>query len=169
MLWTDVRASLVAWVMPTGERPRWRSVEQVAIDGLGHVVRSEGPSFVREWGSTARLRLVFGLEELREKVIAAEAALDDATVEVLKFPFIDHDRGEAPVLEEVSDDGLLLAMPVDITGTDAAGPAGRTVAMIGWDDYEKTYAARDDLAALHPGLFRGTWVSWARSGFPPQT
>lgn len=167
MLWTDVRASLVAWVVPVADRMQWLRLEEVARHGLEHVVRSEGPSFVRDWGATARLRLVFGFEELREKVIATEHGLDDAALEVLKLPFVDHDRAEAPVLEEVSDEGLRLAMPVDVTGTDAAGSIGRTVAVLSWAEYDATVAARDELEVIHPGLYRGTWVSWGRSGFPP--
>lgn len=55
-------------------------------------------------------RLVFGLEELREKAVIRRHRLRDSTIEVLKLPFGDLEHGRGPVLERVDDDDLRLAM-----------------------------------------------------------
>ena len=46
--------------------------------------REEGPEFVRAFGETIAIRLVFGLEELREKVLCRIHDLDDRVVEAMK-------------------------------------------------------------------------------------
>ncbi len=167
LLWTDVGADLVAWVVPEAQRRFWVGLETHAIEGLTPAVRQEGPAFVRAWGAQARLRLVFGLEELREKVVARRHRLDDALVEVLKLPFLDPETATCPVLESVGPDGLLLAAAVEPSGRDPGGAEQRTVAVIPWAAYEGAVDRRAEHEALHPGLFRGAWVHCTRSGFGP--
>ena len=169
LLWTDVTADLVAHVLPASSRGSWVAAEAETIAGLGPAIRGEGPTFVRAWGAQARLRVVFGFEELREKVVARRHQLDDGVVEVLKLPYIDPESATGPVLESVEEDGLHLASAVGASGRDDEGPDVRAVATIPWSAYAAVVEERPVHESLHPGLFGGAWVHWARSGFPVRT
>jgi hypothetical protein len=156
MLWTDVNAGLVAWVLPARERPRWSSLEGVVGEGLARTVAGEGPAFVRAWGRTATLRLVFGLEELREKVVASRARLDDRTVEALKLRWADGELATAPVLDSAGSGGLVFASP-DLPH--------RRAAVVPWEDYHRTADGWPGDASCR-GLAEATWVHWLRAAFP---
>jgi hypothetical protein len=167
-LWTDIPADLVAMMMPTRDRIGWRQIEVEVAAALEGPVRDEGPTFVRDWGRGAFIRVVFGLEELREKVVIRQARLRDETIEVLKLPFGDLEQGQAPLVELVDDDGLHLAVPPSIDRPDTApSSTDRTVAILTWRDYERRLARSDEDALAHPGLFLGTWVNWGRAAYAP--
>jgi hypothetical protein len=158
MLWTDVAHGLMAWMLPPAQRPMWSMIEPEVIDGLGHPLRQEGPAFVRAWGDRASLRVVFGLDELREKVVASRAGLDDRVVEVLKLPYGDPIEARGPTLERVDDAGPVLV------GADRDRPDDEI--LMPWDDYERAAEVlRDDRHVV--GLVDGTWVHWLRAAFPP--
>lgn len=167
MLWTDVIHQLVAWMLPSSERLLWSAAELRVRDGLSGPVLDEGPAFVRAWGSRASIRLVFGLEELREKVVAHRGGVDDRVVEILKLPHVDPDLASGPVLEKVDGSGLHLATPPAMDGADPLGAKARTVAIVPWADYRRSVSASDTDGSDHIGLFAGTWVHWLRAPFPP--
>jgi stage V sporulation protein SpoVS len=164
MLWTDVAAGLVAYTLPPGRRLEWTRIEAEVAGGLAGPVRDEGPAFVRAWGATARIRLVFGLEELREKVVLAAAGIDDAVVEVLKDPWVDHAEVTGPVVDRAGPGGLYLVWPPPV---EQIGAVPEPVAVIGWDEYEAATARRSELLTDRPGLTDGTWVHWVRGQFGP--
>ena len=164
MLWTDVTAGLVAYLLPPARRPSWQQLEAEVAAGLTGPVRYEGPDFVRAWGAGARIRLVFGLEELRQQVVLAGRGLDDAVVEVLKEPWVDHAEATGPVVDRVDPDGLHLVWPPPV---DHIAAVPEAVAVLGWDAYRAAVERRDDLLARRPGLASGTWVHWVRARFPP--
>jgi hypothetical protein len=159
MLWTDVPHGLVAWLAPPDLRPGWSGLEVDVAVGLAVPTQDEGPVFVQDWGRRATLRLVFGLEELREKVVAARARIDDRVVEALKLPYGNAETARGPVLERVDESGLLLAEP--------EAPHG-PVALVTWD----AYRAAADALMVDPalaGLVDATWVHWLRAPFPRAT
>jgi hypothetical protein len=156
VLWTDVPCGLVAWMAPAAGRPLWSSMEVEVATGLEVPTREEGPGFVRTWGRRSALRLVFGHEELREKVVAARAGLDDRLVEALKLPFGDAESCRGPVLEAVDDRGLLLAEP---------DPPHAAVAVVSWDAY-RSVGERLGTDPSLAGLADATWVHWLRAPFP---
>jgi hypothetical protein len=151
MLWTDVHHDLVAWMLPSSQRPAWSTVEIEVLGGLEGPVRWEGPPLVRSWGQRAAIRLVFGLEELRDKVVARRAMLDDRVVEILKLPYGDGDDAKGPVLEAVDATGLQFTLD------------GAAVATVHWEEYRRVAAI--DHSTSHPGLYDGTWVHWLRAPF----
>ncbi len=164
MLWTDVRAGLVAYLLPPARRQEWQRLEAEVAAGLTGPVRDEGPTFMQAWGATARIRLVFGLEELREKVILAGRGLDDGVVEVLKEPWADHAEATGPVVDRLEADGIHLA---SVPPVEEIGAVAHPVALVGWDRYEAAIERRESLLAQRPGLTDGTWVHWVRARFPP--
>jgi hypothetical protein len=150
-------------MLPTTDRPLWSTAEIQVHDGLSGPLH-EGPSFVREWGSRASIRLVFGLEELRDKVVAYRSGVDDRVVEILKRPYADQELASGPVLEAVDESGLHLALPPPAV-SDRQTAELRVVATVGWAEYGRHLGALD--RSEHPGLYAGTWVHWLRAPFPP--
>ncbi len=157
MLWTDAGVGLVAGMLPPSQRPGWAELEVAVTAGLAEPVRDEGPAFVRHWGAGVDIRLVFGLEELREKVVAAHAGIDDRAVELCKLPHVDREQAAGPVLERIDDAGGLVLHDL-LTGSET------TVSRATYDD-----AVRDIHAGAsgHRGLVEGSWVHWLRSPYIP--
>ncbi|WP_437996486.1 CpXC domain-containing protein [Sorangium sp. So ce185] len=152
-VWTDLPGRLCACVIHESERDDWADLEQEARDALSVPLREEGPEFVRAWGASVALRLVFGLEELREKVVCSMKDLDDRVVEAMKL--------ELPcgvILDDVTP-GQRLRFRLDARTRDVA-----------WAIYEQTAGRRDALAGELPGIFdpRSAWVSCARARRPPR-
>jgi hypothetical protein len=65
-------------VLPRWDRHKWREAAEDFHKVLGHLPESLAPADRR------KVRLVFGLAELREKLLAFDAELNDRLVEVLK-------------------------------------------------------------------------------------
>lgn len=148
MLWTDLPGRLCACVRPPAERRNWRALEVEARAVLGGVFTGEGPPMVQAFGPQVHIRVVFGLEELREKVICRLHHLDDRVVEVLKLPLVDTERGEGPTLEAADEHGLTLVR------------AGERIEVSGG---EYVAAARSGWEDEYPGLAMGNWVHWGRA------
>jgi hypothetical protein len=151
-MWSDLPARLCVVVLHESERAGWADLEQEVGDSLSVPFREEGPPFVRAFGETVSIRLAFGLEELREKVVCRIADLDDRVVEAMK-----EDLPYGAVLE-AADPGSSL------TFVDGEQPVD-----VGWAGYEEAVLRRDALAAELPGLFDplATWVNAARSRRAP--
>lgn len=154
LVWTDLPGHLCACVLQEDDRPRWPQLETEALASLSVPLRTEGPPAVRLWGDRVRIRLVFGTEELREKVLCRIADLDDRVVEYLKVTVMDRERGVAPVLDACDDSELRFRFPdrdepVTLPRADYAAAAARTAS----------------LAAELPGLFAptATWIHWGRA------
>src|SRR5215207_3104389 len=138
--WIDLPGRLCVAVLHESERPDWPQLE-------------EGPSFVREFGDTVAIRLVFGLEELREKVVCRIHDLDDRVIEVMK-----EDLVYGSTLDAVEPGMNLTFNDGEERSFDVA-----------WHVFEETAARRDELAADLPGIFdpRATWVNTGRSRRAP--
>jgi hypothetical protein len=153
VVWTDLPNRFCACVLPGAARENWPTVEEVTRRTLGRVLRDEGPDAVRRWGRGVRLRVVFSLVELREKVLCADNSVDDGVVECLKLQRVDIARGVVPNLEEIVPQRC-------ITLTSSRVP---------WDEYETALGGRAELAAQLPGLFGDSlWVHWSRAPVPSQ-
>src|SRR5262249_49763575 len=98
-MWTDLPGRLCVIVMDDNDRADWPRLEPEAREAIA-VPFSEGPAAVRELGRALTIRLVFGLEELREKVLCRIHGLDDRLVEALKL-----DLPFGSTLEAVAADG----------------------------------------------------------------
>lgn len=159
LIWTDLPGRLCVCILPEDDRPRWAQLENEAFAALSVPLRGEGPPAVRLWGDQVRIRLVFGTEELREKVICRLANLDDRIVEYLKVTLMDRDKGVAPVLDSCDDTGdLHFRFP------DRDEPV-----TLPRDHYRQAAARAAELAAELPGLFApdATWVHWGRALHAP--
>jgi hypothetical protein len=159
LIWTDLPGRLCVCILQEDDRPGWPQLETEALSSLSVPLRGEGPPAVRLWGDQVRIRLVFGTEELREKVICRLADLDDRVVEYLKVTLVDRDRGVAPVLDACDDSADLRFRFLD---RDEPITLPR-------DRYREAASRAADLAAELPGLFAptATWIHWGRALHAP--
>ncbi len=86
-------------VQSTDELEQWRTHEADARAIFEQNFGAGVPKFLREMGEGIRPRLVFGWPALREKLVAADLALDDATLEMLKISIMREVRA-APIADE---------------------------------------------------------------------
>jgi hypothetical protein len=137
------------------DRPHWAQLEKEAHGALSVPLREEGPPAVRRWGAGVVIRLVFGTEELREKVICRLAGLDDRVVEYLKVTLMDRDRGVVPVLDGCDQTADLRFRFLDRDET----------VTLPRDRYRQAAARTAELADELPGLFAAdaAWVHWGRA------
>lgn len=126
---------------------------------------SRFPKAVAALGERLRVRVVFGHEELREKVLCADHGLDDALVEVLKLellvarPELLEAGASILVLDGVVDDALsLIALAADTNGQ--IQPVGEL--RVARRAHDSLAARRDELVATYPALFGGVYVNALR-------
>jgi hypothetical protein len=83
------------WLLaaPCWDMPEWGSVEKQTRDAFERSYGPGGSAMARAIGRELSVRLVFGWAALREKLVCAEAGLDDATLELLKLSMIDTEEG----------------------------------------------------------------------------
>ena len=150
--WIDLPGRLCIVVIHESERPDWPELELEALRELSVPLREEGPPFVRAFGETVSIRLVFGLEELREKVVCRIHDLDDRIIEAIKE-------------ELVYGSTLDSAEP----GMSLTFKDGDRFFDVPWELLETTAAQRDELAVDLPGIFDpvATWVNAGRSRRAP--
>lgn len=124
------------------------------------------PKAVAAIGERLHVRVVFGHEELREKVLCADLGLDDVLVEILKLELLVA-RPELLaggvgilVLDGMVDDALALVADED-GHYQAAGEV-----RVARRAHDALAARRDELAATYPALFGGTYVNALRYGMP---
>jgi hypothetical protein len=131
-------------------------------------LRDDAPELVRERAKDFLVRVVFGYEELREKLVSDDAGLSDLVVEALKIELIAGDerlRAAGIVtlrLDEVTPEGDLVfggdwMVPPEI-------PLTVTVARAAYDEVA---AGRATLLERIPGLASGPHVSLLRLAPPP--
>lgn len=151
------------WIhcLPDAEHVDWQhhaeALDRVFADNFDPTRR---PPAVAALGATLRPELVFGLAALRERVLAADAGLDPALIEVLKLdllrarPELMRHPDHALVLEAAADDHLLFAA--------LAPDADPVVLRVERRLLEPLIADRARLALLWPALFNGPWRSIRR-------
>jgi hypothetical protein len=150
-MWTDLPGRFCAIVVHESERSDWARLEPDAHDAIA-LPFDEGPPIVRELGRSLSIRLVFGLDELREKVTCRLHSLDDRLVEALK---VELPYGSS--LESVTAEGNLVFDngngPFEVSGEQYAAVSGR----------------RAKLATEFPGIFDAgaAWVSALRAHRAP--
>jgi hypothetical protein len=109
LVYTDMDRKQWLQVARVEERPRWPELETLTDEVFDRAFT--GSPLTNQLRVGFKRRLVFGLEELREKLVIWRAALDDAVVECLKVAVIakapDLARSQL-VVDEVIDGGLRL-------------------------------------------------------------
>jgi len=76
--YTDFDRNVLFKVLPRGERHEWKKASRTLDVASAFIPREVAD------GGARTLRVLFGLDELREKLVAADAGFDDRVVELLK-------------------------------------------------------------------------------------
>jgi hypothetical protein len=171
LLYVDFEHGLWVQVLPEDERPRYHGHEaEVAAAYRTAFDTRQFPRFVAVLGQMVRPRLVFGHEELREKVVGAGAGLDDGVVEVAKLELL---AGHSELLRQ----GVMLLTldAVDARGLGfrayrfAPGEPGEILGEVVAPRtlYDGLAARRDQLRDAYPSLFDAVYVNVQRYRFEP--
>ena len=148
LIYTDMdRRHWVQVALPE-ERARWPEYE-TAVDEI-FARAFTGSPLARDLQERMKLRLVFGLEALREKLVLWQANLDDRAIECMKLDLVRRDPSLARadlVVDRVEGDALV----VRVDGTRELVAPG----VAEWD-------ADTRLPARFPELFGGRYVSFHR-------
>lgn len=94
--YTDLGRRQFHAVWPAERVTDWRGVEQRSRDTFAQAFGSGAPGAARALGDGLAVRAVFGWPGLEEKLHAAEAGIDDATLELAKIAVL-RNLGEMPV------------------------------------------------------------------------
>jgi hypothetical protein len=167
-LYLDFERRQMIGVYPREDLARARECAEHVMEVYCQRLRDDAPELVRERAKDFLVRVVFGYEELREKLVADEAALSDLVLEALKCELIAGDErirtaGVVTLrLDEVRTNGDLAfigdwmvppPLPLTLTVARAA--------------YDEVAAGRATLLERIPGLASGPHVSLLRLAPPP--
>lgn len=127
---------------------------------------------VQSWEQAGRpddvlVRAVFGLEELREKLVLHEAGLDDLALEVLKGDLLAHggfrELGVATLFLDSVHDDTLVFVPFSGPEQKLDRPEPVSVKRSLYDTYHRLGRR---LLEVRPGIASGPHVSVLRLGLP---
>jgi hypothetical protein len=171
-LYADFERGLWLQVLREDDRPAYAAHERDVLAAYrAAFAPGTGPRFIEALGAMVVPRVVYGHEELREKVVCADAGLDDALVEALKLEIL---VGRPELLQR----GVVLltldgadpeSLRLRAYGFPPGGPGQilgeLTVARATYDELAaRTGAVRDS----YPALFDGVYVNVQRYRFEPE-
>lgn len=119
-LYVDLDRRQVLGVFPRDARAEADQHARHLQDTYERWFCTDASQWIRERAQTCLVRACFGLEELREKLVADEARLDDYRLELLKCLLLAQDpqfeSAEVATLrlDRVTDDGMLELFAVDM-------------------------------------------------------
>ena len=152
MLYTDIERRQFFGVFPRVDAAQFAQYEEWIEATYRQTFLEEGPTVVRQALDKCIRRVVFGYEQLREKVVCFDAGLDDRILEAVKVALADAEPalGAHLSLQSVEGGRLLLA-------TESA----RVVA-VDRDVYDGIAADADRVKTLLAPLWQGLFVSAER-------
>jgi hypothetical protein len=156
--YTDIERRQLLLVGRTGECAAWPELEG-ELRAAVHRVLELGSPLVQPFAREVKSRVVFGTDELREKLIIWDAGLDDGIVECIKVRAFASDPGLAApgsrlLVDEVTDSDALACLWSPRAGAPASS---RLELPSTW--VRDAYRDRGSLEARFPELFRGGFVS----------
>jgi hypothetical protein len=157
---------------PERERADERALAEDVVAAWNLAFGEQAPVSVGALFDTGRfqVRLCFGLEELREKVIAGEGGLDDLALEVLKAQLMAANTEWADLavrtlrLDHVEPDGRLAFLLERATEPPTVLDVGLLVERARHD--QLAAAPWRELCASYPGIASGPYVSLLRLAPP---
>lgn len=167
-LYFDFDRRQLIGVYTQADLARARECAEHVMEVFCQRVRDDAPAVVRERAADFLVRVVFGYEELREKLVGDDAKLSDLVVEALKC-------------ELIAGDERLRAAGVVTLRLDAVTAGGDLVFIADWmvpppqvlsltvprADYDAVAVERATLLERIPGLASGPHVSLLRLAPPP--
>ena len=167
MLYVDIPRRQFIGVQPASERRNERACGEALVRTFETSVAEKAPGMMRQEAAGFLVRVAFGYEELREKIVADDAGLSDLLVEIIKGQLLANDpewvaRGVLTFrLERVLADGNLLLTPEWPDGFHRGSDEGRPI-VVERAVYDALWARHDELAADPRGLASGPHCSLLR-------
>lgn len=167
-IYFDFERCQLLGVHPVSELARARECSEQLVEIYCQRLRDEAPELVRGRAKDFLVRVCFGYEELREKLVADDAGLSDLVVEALKCELVASDArlqaaGVVTLrLDEITPEGDLafvgdwMVPPPEVLRLVASRAA-----------YDAIAAERATLLERIPGLASGPHVSLLRLAPPP--
>jgi hypothetical protein len=154
--YVDVERGHWIQIEPLRRRTEWAVVETEVMQALAKGLDHTSP-IISGLAESARRRVVFGTEELREKLIVWDAGIDDGLLECLKLrAWIDEPAlMRTPlVADRVTDEGGIEILRIDEESTRKFAVPGSWV--------DRALDEQPSLEKRFPELFRGGFVNLLR-------
>jgi len=153
-------AGRAQWIItrPPSEVDGWDEVEAAAAEIFAKAFGPETPPAAQRLGEQLKVRVAFGWPALREKIVCAEAGLDDVVLELCKLAIVRNLDG-APLADGVElrllgvRDGTMAFVWLDPV-TEAVVESLEVPRSL----YDDIAAAEDDWAPLKSALQSGPFV-----------
>jgi hypothetical protein len=145
-IYIDLRAKQWIGCFPRAWEAAWRSYENEPLDSWRRSMVDHAPSNVRRMADGFRVRAVFGLPALREKLLCFVHDIDDRVLEALKLdllrshPALVMNPDARPLLVEAGDATLVLIahVPPSPAAADSAGLGAAPASRAAWRDVRIT-------------------------------
>lgn len=151
VLYTDFDARLFVGVFPQPARNHSDHLAEIVEAAYQQSFEREPPVVVRAALGHLQRRVVFGYEELREKVLCFGGGLDDRVLEALKLAILGQSPMLGPLVLQAADNNSLSFF--NLSGSDVT--VDRRVYQELWADVER-------LKLLLPALWSNLYVSAER-------
>lgn len=168
LIYIDFDAKLWIGVFPDPWERRWWEVEQEPRDTFQRNMIEHCPPLVQSWAPGFAIRSVFGLDSLREKLVAHAAGIDDTVLEAYKLDLL---RGMGPYalgpaarprLREVDGAEVVFFVP----RPEAASPTRFAKVRVPRAEIDRIAAHRDEWASTIEALSAGPYVDLGRIFVP---
>lgn len=168
LIYIDFDAKLWIGVFPTAWERRWPDYEREPEFTFERNMLEHCPPLVRSWAPGFTIRTVFGIDRLREKLVAHAAGIDDRVLEAYKLDLL---RGMGPF-------ELSAACRPRLQGVEAGyatfhvprpepGNADRFAKVkVSRDEIDRIERARDEWSELIQTLSAGPYVDLGRIMIP---
>lgn len=158
-------------VFPEPEEARWWKLEREPALAFERNILENAPPMVREWAPGFEIRAVFGLENLREKLVAWGAKIDDRLLEAYKLALLrsmgPYQLGPAarPRLRAVRADGTL-EFEVPRPGEGEGDPVRLAKVAIERRELDRVASNREEWAPVIAEVSSGPYVDLGRLFIP---
>lgn len=168
LIYIDFDQKLWIGVFPGPWEATWWKHEQEPALAFQRNIEENSPPVVKEWAPGFSIRAVFGLEHLREKLVAHEAGIDDRVLEAYKLDLL---RGMGPYelsgrarprLRKVENGELFFHVP----RPEAANPGRVAMVRVARAEIDRIDANREAWATVMATLSEGPYVDLGRIFIP---
>jgi hypothetical protein len=117
LLYTDFDRGQWIGMFPVQDLPRHEECGRLVLETFHEAMVEKAPAVLSQWAPSLRVRVTFGYEELREKIVCWEADLDDGILEILRLQLLWEQpeliaRGVIGFTLEFATDQWLMLLPI---------------------------------------------------------
>lgn len=168
LIYIDFDQKLWIGVFPAPWESTWWKCEQEPALAFQRNIEENSPPMVKEWAPGFTIRTVFGLEHLREKLVAHEARIDDRVLEAYKLDLLrgmgpyEPSRRARPRLRKVEGGELFFHVP----RPETANPGRVAMVKVARAEIDRIDTDREAWAPVLATLSEGPYVDLGRIFIP---